>query len=139
MGAGVQHLALQTDDIFKTARLLKEHGAQTLPIPANYYEDLQARFDLDSALIERLAANDILYEREGQGEYFQLFTRAFASAFSSRSCSGVVINPTARATPPFVSPRNRAIAPTPRNKQVGRTVMSRRLTAGTRVEALCTN
>jgi 4-hydroxyphenylpyruvate dioxygenase len=81
MGAGVQHLALQTDDIFKTARLLKEHGAQTLPIPANYYEDLQARFDLDSALIERLAANDILYEREGRGEYFQLFTRAFAKRF----------------------------------------------------------
>lgn len=81
MGAGVQQLALQTDDIFKTARLLKDHGAQTLPIPANYYEDLQARFDLDSALIERLAANDILYEREGQGEYFQLFTRAFAKRF----------------------------------------------------------
>lgn len=81
MGAGVQHLALQTDDIFKTAQLLKERGAQTLPIPANYYEDLQTRFDLDSALIERLAANDILYEREGQGEYFQLFTRAFAKRF----------------------------------------------------------
>lgn len=81
MGAGVQHLALQTDDIFNTARLLKEHGAQTLPIPANYYEDLQARFDLDSALIEGLAANNILYEREGQGEYFQLFTRAFAKRF----------------------------------------------------------
>jgi 4-hydroxyphenylpyruvate dioxygenase len=81
MGAGVQHVALQTDDIFKTARQLKERGAQTLPIPANYYEDLQARFDLDSALIERLAANDILYEREGQGEYFQLFTRAFAKRF----------------------------------------------------------
>lgn len=81
MGAGVQHLALQTDDIFATARLLKERGAQTLPIPANYYEDLQARFDLDGALIERLAANGILYEREGQGEYFQLFTRAFAKRF----------------------------------------------------------
>ncbi len=47
--------ALQTDDIFQTAQLLKERGAQTLPIPANYYQDLQARFDLDSALIERLA------------------------------------------------------------------------------------
>jgi 4-hydroxyphenylpyruvate dioxygenase len=81
MGAGVQHLALQTDDIFRTAQLLKERGAQMLPIPANYYEDLQARFDLDNALIERLAANDILYEREGQGEYFQLFTRAFAKRF----------------------------------------------------------
>ncbi|WP_129774779.1 bifunctional sugar phosphate isomerase/epimerase/4-hydroxyphenylpyruvate dioxygenase family protein [Peristeroidobacter soli] len=81
MGAGVQHLALQTNDIFKTALLLKEYGAQTLPIPANYYEDLQARYDLDGALIERLAANDILYERDGRGEYFQLFTRAFAKRF----------------------------------------------------------
>ena len=81
MGAGVQHLALQTDDIFQTARLLRERGAQTLPIPANYYEDLQARFNLDVAQIERLAANNILYEREGQGEYFHLFTRAFAKRF----------------------------------------------------------
>jgi 4-hydroxyphenylpyruvate dioxygenase len=81
MGAGVQHMALQSEDIFLTARLLKERGAQLLPIPANYYEDLQARFDLDAGLIERLAANNILYEREGQGEYFQLFTRAFAKRF----------------------------------------------------------
>ncbi|WP_129646550.1 bifunctional sugar phosphate isomerase/epimerase/4-hydroxyphenylpyruvate dioxygenase family protein [Peristeroidobacter agariperforans] len=81
MGAGVQHLALQTDNIFKTARLLQERGAQMLPIAANYYEDLQARFDLDGALIERLAANNILYERDGQGEYFQLITRAFAKRF----------------------------------------------------------
>ncbi|MET0535671.1 MAG: 3-keto-5-aminohexanoate cleavage protein, partial [Steroidobacter sp.] len=81
MGAGVQHLALQTADIFQTARLLKEQGAQILPMPANYYEDLQARFDLNGALVERLAADNILYEREGQGEYFQLFTRAFAKRF----------------------------------------------------------
>jgi 4-hydroxyphenylpyruvate dioxygenase len=81
MGAGVQHIALQSDDIFHTARLLEERGAQALPIPANYYEDLQARYGLDSALIERLAANNILYERAGQGEYFQLFLRAFAKRF----------------------------------------------------------
>ncbi|MBL8270735.1 bifunctional sugar phosphate isomerase/epimerase/4-hydroxyphenylpyruvate dioxygenase family protein [Steroidobacter sp.] len=81
MGAGVQHIALQSEDIFVTARLLEESGAQTLPIPANYYEDLQARYDLDGSLIERLAAGSILYERDGQGEYFQLFTRAFAKRF----------------------------------------------------------
>ncbi|HEY0682897.1 MAG TPA: TIM barrel protein [Steroidobacter sp.] len=81
MGAGVQQIALQSEDIFQTARLLREQGAQMLPIPANYYEDLQARLDLDSSLIERLAANNILYEREGQREYFQLFTRAFAKRF----------------------------------------------------------
>jgi 4-hydroxyphenylpyruvate dioxygenase len=81
MGAGVQHIAFQTDDIFTTACALRERGAQLLPIPANYYEDLQARFDLDAGLTARLAANNILYAREAEGEYFQLFLRAFQKRF----------------------------------------------------------
>lgn len=81
MGAGVQHIALVADDIFLTARLLQERGAQTLPIPANYYEELQSRFELDSAFVERLAAHSILYDRDGDGEYLQLFLRAFAKRF----------------------------------------------------------
>jgi 4-hydroxyphenylpyruvate dioxygenase len=81
MGAGVQHIALRSNDIFVTARRLREQGAETLPIPANYYEDLQSRFDLDAALLEQLAANNILYDRQGDGEYLQLFMRAFAKRF----------------------------------------------------------
>jgi 4-hydroxyphenylpyruvate dioxygenase len=81
MGAGVQHIALQTDDIFATAAALREHGAQVLPIPANYYEDLQARFDLNDELAARLAENNILYTRDPEGEYFQLFLRAFQKRF----------------------------------------------------------
>jgi 4-hydroxyphenylpyruvate dioxygenase len=81
MGAGVQHIALQTDDIFATASTLREHGAQVLPIPANYYEDLQARFDLDDELTGRLSENNILYAREAEGEYFQMFLRAFQKRF----------------------------------------------------------
>jgi 4-hydroxyphenylpyruvate dioxygenase len=81
MGAGVQHIALQTDDIFATASALREQGAQLLPIPANYYEDAQARFDLSDELAARLAENNILYAREPQGEYFQLFLRAFQKRF----------------------------------------------------------
>jgi len=81
MGAGVQHIALQTDDIFATAAALRERGAQVLTIPANYYEDLQARYDLDGDLTARLADNNILYAREPEGEYFQLFLRAFQKRF----------------------------------------------------------
>lgn len=81
MGAGVQHIALQTDDIFATASALRERGAHVLPIPANYYEDMQARFDLDGDLTARLAQNNILYAREPDGEYFQLFLRAFQKRF----------------------------------------------------------
>jgi len=81
MGAGVQHIALQTQDIFSTAASLRKYGAQVLPIPPNYYEDLQTRFDLEPAFVNRLAENNILYGREGEGEYFQVFLRAFAKRF----------------------------------------------------------
>ena len=81
MGAGVQHIALQTADIVATARRLREYGLETLPIPPNYYEDLQARFGLDTVTTEQLAEFNILYDKDGEGEYFQLYSRAFAKRF----------------------------------------------------------
>jgi 4-hydroxyphenylpyruvate dioxygenase len=80
-GAGVQHIALATADIFATAARLKELGLPTLPIPRNYYEDLEARFDLDEKRLARLAELNILYDRDTDGEYFQLYSRAFAKRF----------------------------------------------------------
>jgi 4-hydroxyphenylpyruvate dioxygenase len=80
-GAGVQHLALATADILASARRLKELGLATLPIPRNYYEDLAARFDLGEKLVAELAALNILYDRDTDGEYFQLYSRAFAKRF----------------------------------------------------------
>jgi 4-hydroxyphenylpyruvate dioxygenase len=81
MGAGVQHIALATDDIFHTAERLRESGLPMLSIPQNYYDDLEARFGLDEALVTKLAEYGILYDREGNGEYFQMYTRAFAKRF----------------------------------------------------------
>ena len=43
-GAGVQHIALATEDIFAAAAELKRRGVAVLPIPANYYDDLIAKF-----------------------------------------------------------------------------------------------
>jgi 4-hydroxyphenylpyruvate dioxygenase len=80
-GAGVQHIALTTTDIFATARRLKELGLATLPIPRNYYDDLEARFELDAHRIERLAELNVLYDRDADGEYFQFYSRAFAKRF----------------------------------------------------------
>jgi 4-hydroxyphenylpyruvate dioxygenase len=80
-GAGVQHVAFATADIFASARRLKELGLATLPIPRNYYEDLDARFDLSPQLIADLAELNILYDRDTDGEYFQLYSRAFAKRF----------------------------------------------------------
>lgn len=81
MGAGIQHVSLATDDIFATAKRLRELGLATLPIPHNYYDDLQARFGLPEDLLTQLAEHGILYDREGDGEFFQLYSRAFAKRF----------------------------------------------------------
>jgi 4-hydroxyphenylpyruvate dioxygenase len=81
LGAGVQHISLATDDIFATAQRLAELGLELLPIPANYYDDVQARFGIDDELRLKLSSNNVLYDREGDGEYFQLFSRAFAKRF----------------------------------------------------------
>jgi 4-hydroxyphenylpyruvate dioxygenase len=80
-GPGVQHIALSSADILASARSLRELGLAALPIPANYYEDLEARFGLDPALLAQLAELNILYDRDNNGEYFQLVSRAFAKRF----------------------------------------------------------
>jgi 4-hydroxyphenylpyruvate dioxygenase len=80
-GAGVQHIAFTTDDIFTTAAKLRTLGMEFLSIPTNYYDDLAARFDLADATLERMAEFNVLYDRDADGEYFQLFTRAFAKRF----------------------------------------------------------
>ncbi|MES2443212.1 MAG: TIM barrel protein [Pseudomonadota bacterium] len=78
MGAGVQHLAFATDDVFAAAERAKANGLEMLEISRNYYDDLEARFGLDAALVDRMAALNILYDRDGEAEYFQFYSRAFA-------------------------------------------------------------
>jgi 4-hydroxyphenylpyruvate dioxygenase len=54
---------------------------KTLPIPENYYDDLQARFGVSDAFAADLSAHGILYDRDRDGEYFQLYTPTFADRF----------------------------------------------------------
>ena len=77
-GASVQHIALATDDIFDTAKNLAARGFEVLPISPNYYDDLAARFDFPPGLLERLKAANILYDRDASGEFFQMYSGAFA-------------------------------------------------------------
>jgi 4-hydroxyphenylpyruvate dioxygenase len=80
-GSGVQHIALATDDIVATAEKLRSGGVELLPIPENYYDDLEARTDLSEADIIRLRENQILYDRDSTGEYFQIYTTTFENGF----------------------------------------------------------
>jgi 4-hydroxyphenylpyruvate dioxygenase len=78
MGAGVQHIAFSTADVFAAADAARANGLPVLEIPRNYYDDLEARFGLDAALVERMATSNVLYDRDGTAEYFQFYSRAFA-------------------------------------------------------------
>jgi 4-hydroxyphenylpyruvate dioxygenase len=80
-GAGVQHVAFATGNIFAAVERMRSNGVALLPIPENYYDDLEARFDLAPALADRLRALDILYDEDERGRYFQVYTRVFADRF----------------------------------------------------------
>jgi 4-hydroxyphenylpyruvate dioxygenase len=81
-GAGVQHIAFDTDDIFTAVDRLRGRGVPLLPIPENYYDDLSARFGLADDLLERLSARHILYDRSPDGgEFFHVYTQFFQNRF----------------------------------------------------------
>ena len=53
-----------------------------LPIPANYYEDLAAKWGLDDAEVSRLQGIDMLYDREEDGgEFLHAYTDTFQGRF----------------------------------------------------------
>ena len=80
-GSGVQHIAFASADIFASAKSVRENGVKTLAVPENYYDDLESRFDLGPATMHGLRANNLLYDRDDQGEFFQLYTETFADRF----------------------------------------------------------
>jgi 4-hydroxyphenylpyruvate dioxygenase len=77
-GAGVQHIAFATADVFVAAQRARDAGLPMLEIGPNYYADIEARFGLDPDLVARMAALNILYDRDEAGEYFQFYSRAVA-------------------------------------------------------------
>ena len=44
-------------------------------MPQNYYDDLEARFDLDAALLTRMKTSQILYDEDDNGAFFQFYSR----------------------------------------------------------------
>ncbi|MEU8796496.1 TIM barrel protein [Spirillospora sp. NPDC048819] len=74
-----QHVAFHTDDIFRTAQTLRDRGAPILNVPANYYDDLDARLAPEPALLAALREHDVFYDRDGDAEYFHLCTEILGS------------------------------------------------------------
>lgn len=76
-----QHVAFRCDDVAAVARRARERGVPLLAVPANYYEDLAARFDLDPATVDGLAELGLLYDRDEHGEFVHLYTGVVGEVF----------------------------------------------------------
>jgi 4-hydroxyphenylpyruvate dioxygenase len=73
--AGVQHIAVATDDILKTVAEMRNRGVDFLVVPESYYEDLIDRvgaIDEDVAALKNL---NILVDRDPEGYLLQIFTK----------------------------------------------------------------
>jgi len=74
-GAGVQHMAMSTDNIINTVTALRERGVEFLTVPSSYYEDVLDRvgeIDEDLAPLRELG---ILIDRDDEGYLLQIFTK----------------------------------------------------------------
>jgi 4-hydroxyphenylpyruvate dioxygenase len=73
--AGVQHLALKTDDILATIAALRANGVDFLPVPAGYYDRVWDRVGDVAEDRVRIKELRILIDRDDSGYLLQLFTR----------------------------------------------------------------
>ena len=80
-GAGVHHIALATDDIARTLEQAAARGARILGIPANYYDDIAAKWGLDDARIASLQQHNLLYDQDDNGEFLHAYTSTFDGRF----------------------------------------------------------
>ena len=80
-GAGVHHVALGAADLAAMADRVAQAGTPLLPIPANYYEDLGARADLDDAALAALERRGLLYDADAGGTFRHAYTAPFQDRF----------------------------------------------------------
>ena len=74
-GAGVQHIAVATDDIIKTVSAMRKRGVEFLYVPDNYYDDILDRVGEIDEDIEVLKKHGVLIDRDDEGYLLQLFTK----------------------------------------------------------------
>ncbi|HEY1414733.1 MAG TPA: 4-hydroxyphenylpyruvate dioxygenase [Caulobacteraceae bacterium] len=77
-GEGIQHIALGTDDIYRTVETMGARAVKFQDSPDTYYEMLDARVPEHGENLQRLRADRILLDgapTEGQGLLMQIFTQ----------------------------------------------------------------
>ncbi|MUU71630.1 bifunctional sugar phosphate isomerase/epimerase/4-hydroxyphenylpyruvate dioxygenase family protein [Pseudarthrobacter sp. GA104] len=76
-----EHIAFAVDDLVAAARAARDRGLEFLQIPANYYEDLDARFDLEPGFLATLKDLNLLYDHDADGEFLHFYTATVGSVF----------------------------------------------------------
>ncbi|MGW2827112.1 bifunctional sugar phosphate isomerase/epimerase/4-hydroxyphenylpyruvate dioxygenase family protein [Streptomyces sp. NPDC001443] len=76
-----QHIALATPDLVATARSFRAAGGRLLPVPANYHEDLAARYDLSDEDLDTYRELGILYDRDEHGVFRHCYTHTVGRVF----------------------------------------------------------
>lgn len=74
-GAGVQHIALATNDIIASVRALRANDVSFLRVPKTYYDSLTDRVGDIREDIAELAELGILVDRDDEGYMLQIFTK----------------------------------------------------------------
>ncbi|MEM5468412.1 bifunctional sugar phosphate isomerase/epimerase/4-hydroxyphenylpyruvate dioxygenase family protein [Celeribacter marinus] len=80
-GSSVQHIAMETDDIFATAKALANNGFESLPMFENYYGELAARADVDANTLAEMHAHNILYDEDEHGAFLQMYSKSYGEGF----------------------------------------------------------
>lgn len=80
-GARAQHIALATDDVVATARAFRAAGGRLLSVPANYHDDLAARYEFAEGELETYRELGILYDRDAHGEFRHCYTDTVGRVF----------------------------------------------------------
>ena len=74
-GAGVQHVAVATDNIVETVSAMRDRGVEFLYVPEEYYDDLIERVGEIDEDVEVLKKHGILIDRDEEGYLLQIFTK----------------------------------------------------------------
>ncbi|WP_181765265.1 4-hydroxyphenylpyruvate dioxygenase [Streptomyces albidus (ex Kaewkla and Franco 2022)] len=74
-GAGVQHIALATNDIVATVRAMRAAGVEFLQTPDSYYDTLGEWAGETRVPVETLRELKILVDRDEDGYLLQIFTK----------------------------------------------------------------
>lgn len=80
-GAGVQHLALLTEDIQFTLKALNAQGFKFLTVPHSYYEMVPTRVKGVTENLAELERLGILLDGEGEGYLLQIFSEEIVGPF----------------------------------------------------------